>query len=299
MTDSPYTILGVDSKATQDEIKSAYRKLAKKLHPDLNPGNKKAESEFKKVASAYGQIGTEAERVKFDQGEADAKAAREYTQNSHGPFYSETQNRGGRYSNQFEGLDDEVLSSFFSQMGRRSRSGAHDPSEDQTYQLEIDFKDSVLGGEREILLPGGKKFRVKIPAGVESGVRLRFSGQGEPIVPGASPGDVYVQLNVNPSSVFKRVGRDLEVELPVDFSDAVLGKEIKVPTIDGSILMNIPPNVKAGQKLRAKGKGVLDSKTNTRGDQIVILNIKMPENVDAEFKKAVEEWTHRKVKEGV
>lgn len=299
MAADPYTTLGVDSKASQDEIKAAYRKLAKKLHPDLNPGNKKAESQFKDISSAYDQIGTAEDRAKYDRGQVEAEAAKQYARSQRGPFYSQTQHGGGRYSNQFEGIDEDILSSIFSQMGRRGQGGFQSPPEDELYQMEIDFKDSILGGEREIALPSGKKFRVKIPPGVESGTKLRFAGKGEPSAPGVPPGDVYVQLNVKPSPTFRRNGKDLEVELPVSFSDAILGGEVKVPTIDGSILMNIPPNVSSGQKLRAKGKGVLDPVTNSRGDQIAILKIKMPEKVDAEFRKAVEDWSKRQAKESV
>ena len=298
MAANPYTALGVDAKASQDEIKSAYRKLAKKFHPDLNPGNKKAESQFKDISSAYDQIGTADDRANFDRGQVEAEAAKQYARNSRGPFYSETQAGGGRYTSQFGGIDEDILSSIFSQMGRRGQGGFQGPHEDELYQMEIDFKDSVLGGEREIALPSGKKFRVKIPPGVESGTKLRFAGKGSSTAPGA-PIDVYVQLNVKPSLTFRRIGKDLEVELPVSFSDAILGGEVKVPTIDGSILMNIPPNVSSGQKLRAKGKGVLDPVTNTRGDQIAVLKIKMPEKVDAEFRKAVEDWSKRQAKESV
>ena len=299
MVANPYTTLGVDSKASQDEIKAAYRKLAKKLHPDLNPGNKKTESQFKDISSAYEQIGTPEDRAKFDQGQVEAEAAKQYAGNSRGPFYSQTQHGGGRYTSQFGGIDEDILSSIFSQMGRQGAGGFQGPPGDELYQMEIDFKDSILGGEREIALPSGKKFRVKIPPGVESGTKLRFSGRGEPSAPGAPSGDVYVQLNVKPSPTFKRIGKDLEVEIPVSFSDAILGGEVKVPTIDGSILMNIPPNVSSGQKLRAKGKGVFDPVTNSRGDQIAILKVKMPENVDAEFRKAVEDWSKRQTKESV
>lgn len=140
---------------------------------------------------------------------------------------------------------------------------------------------------------------MKIPAGIESGTKLRFAGKGESSVPGAPPGDVYVQLNVKPSPLFKGIGKDLEVELSVSFSDAILGAEVKVPTVDGPIMMKIPAKVTSDQKLRLKGKGVLDNATKLRGDQIAILKIQMPEYVDDEFKKAVEDWAKRQTKESV
>lgn len=299
MSANPYETLGVSASSKQDEIKSAYRKLAKKFHPDLNPGNKQAESRFKDIASAYDQVGNAENRAKFDKGEVEAVEAKRYGPNSRGPFYSETQARGGRYSNQFEGLDDDILSSLYEQMGR-SRNGRYQQApENKIFQMDVEFKDTILGGEKEIEFPGGKKILVKIPAGVESGTKLRFKGKNESETPGALPGDIYVQLNVKPSNVFIRIGKDVEVELPVLFSDAILGTEVQVPTVDGSIMMKIPPNVTSNQKIRIKGKGVLDNITKIRGDQIAILKIKMPENVDEEFKKAVEDWTKRQAKGNV
>ncbi len=299
MTANPYHTLGVDPKSNQEEIKSAYRKLAKKLHPDLNPGNKTAESRFTEVASAYDQIGTADDRAKFDRGEAEALSDRQNSARSRGPFYSETQSSGGRYTNQFEGMNDDTLRSFFEQMGQTREGGFKRPPEDLVYQLEIDFKDSILGGEKEITFPNGKKLLVKIPSAITSGTKLRFAGQGDPIFSGGPAGDIYVQLNVKPSAVFKRVGKDLEAEIPVSFSDAILGSEVKVPTIDGTILMKIPAKVKFDQRVRLKGKGVLDPSTKIRGDQIVILKMMMPENVDDEFKKAVEDWSKRQTKENI
>jgi DnaJ-class molecular chaperone len=290
MASNPYEVLGVDKKASQDEIKKAYRKLAKKFHPDLNPGNKKAEAKFKDISHAYDQIGTEESRAKFERGEIEEEMARQ-NYGQRGPFYYETQSgdQGGRYSSQFGGFDeDDILSSIFG----RARQGAR-PREDQVYQMDIDFKDSILGGEREVSLPNGKKFQVKIPPGVESGKKLRFAGQGEPSPGGGPPGDVYIQLNVKPSSQFTRKGRDLESTVAVPLEDALLGGEIKVPTIDGSVLLRIPPNIKNGQKMRISGKGVPDVQTGKRGDQFVQLQVKMPDQIDDEFRKSIETWRQR------
>ena len=297
MAANPYETLGVNPKAKQDEIKSAYRKLAKTFHPDLNPGNKKAESRFKDITSAYDQVGSAEDREKFDRGEIEAEAAKQDRARSRGPFYSETQAGGGRYSSQFEGMDEDILSSLFEQMGGQRDSPFRAAPENKIFQMDVEFKDSILGGEQEIEFPGGKKFLVKIPAGVESGTKLRFKGKNESAVPGAPPGDIYVQLNVKPSLVFKRVGKDIEVEIAVSFSDAILGAEIQVPTVDGPIMMKIPAKVTSDQKLRLKGRGVVDNVTKLRGDQIALLKIKMPENVDDEFRKAVEDWTQRQSKE--
>lgn len=293
---TPYTILGVTPQATQDEIKEAYRKLAKKNHPDLNPGNKEAEKRFKEISVAYEQIGTAEARAKFDQ-ETQAeeqwkRAQAEGRGRRRGPFYSETQQGGGRYSQQFSGMniDEDILASIFGQMGGANRGPMR--GQDSLYQLDVDFKDSVLGAEREIHLPTGKKLKIKIPAGVESGTKLRLQGQGEPGEEGAPAGDAFVQLNVKPSETFKRVGNDLEIELPISVADAVLGGEVKAPTIDGNILLKIPPGVSSGQQLRVARKGVLNQ-NGERGDQRVTLKIILPKNIDPEFKEAVEAWRRR------
>lgn len=290
---NPYQVLGVDAKAKQDEIKTAYRNLAKKFHPDLNPGNKKAEIHFKEINTAYSLIGTQEEREKYDRGELESQAAKKHSQQRNRPFYRETQYGGGRYTDAFGGMDEDVLHSIFEQMRQSETGGRRGAVPGILYQLEIDFKDSVLGGEQKIVFPNGKTILVKIPAGVESGAKLRLPGKEDQ---SGLAEDIYVQIHVKASPVFKRNGKDLEVEVPVSFSDAVLGGEIKVPTIDGSVLMKIPANISTDQKLRLKGKGVVDSTNNSRGDQIVILKVKMIEKVDEDFIKAVQDWKKRQAK---
>lgn len=306
MNKSPYEILGVAVTATQDEIKNAYRNLAKKLHPDLNPGNKDAEKKFKEINSAYELLGTPESRAKFDRGEteeAEAQArAQAYAQGRgarqrSGPFYHETQNDGGRYSQAFggSGIDEDILSSIFGQMGGgfgSGRASRDQPGQDVQYRMDVDFKDAILGAEREITLPSGKRLRVKIPAGVDSGSKLRFAGLGSPGTGDAPAGDAYVELNVHPSALFKRSGRNLEIEVPISLSEAVLGAQVKVPTIEGSVLLKIPPGVSSGSRLRLAGKGV-PAGEGKRGDEYVTLKIMVPPHVDEEFKQAVESWNQR------
>ena len=284
MDKNPYELLGVASSATQEEIKNAYRNLAKKLHPDLNPGNKSAEKKFKEINAAYELVGTPENRAKFDRGELDK--AREQRQ---GPFYRETQCEGGRYSQSFGEMDDEFLRSIFGRMRDA-------PGQDTLYRMDVDFKDAVLGAEHEITLPSGRRLRVKIPGGVDSGAKLRFAGLGSPGSGKAPPGDAYVELTVKPSSVFKREGRDLSTELPISFDEAILGAEVKVPTIDGSVLLKIPPGVSSGARLRVTGKGV--TVDGQRGDQFVVLKIMVPPGVDADLKQALESWNKRRAAGG-
>jgi DnaJ-class molecular chaperone len=294
MNKNPYSLLGVSPTATQDEIRNAYRKLAKKLHPDLNPGNTEAASKFKEINAAYELVGTAEERAKYDRGELDEQAQRanEASRGERaGPYYHQTQQGGGRYSQGFgaEGgafFDEDFLSSVFgAQAGAAGGGRAKARPRDELYEMEIGFKDSVLGAEREIGLPSGKKLRVKIPAGVASGAKLRFAGQA------ASPGaDVYVQLTVKPSALFRREANDLELEVPISFAEAVLGSEIKVPTIDGSVLLKVPSGVSTGTKLKVAGKGVPHG--GSRGDQIVTLKVVVPKSVDdPALKAALQEWS--------
>jgi DnaJ-class molecular chaperone len=279
---TPYQILGVEKTATQDQIKNAYRTLAKKLHPDLNPGNKEAEKKFKDIANAYEQVGAKDARDKYDRGETEQQ---QYQQQAgpqgraRNPFYYETQQDGGRYSSQFEGNFGE--GDFFENLFNQSRNR----KQDETYQMEIDFKDAILGAEKEIILGGQKKLRVRIPAGVESGKKLRFSGQG------TNSGDAYVEIHVKPSERFKRVGNNIEIDWPIGLAKAVLGGEVEVPTVDGMVKLTVPAGVSSGAKLRVKGKGVPEA--GGRGDQIVILSIKLPREIDPEVKEAIRKWSEK------
>lgn len=306
MTQNPYQTLGITSGATQDEIKAAYRKLAKQFHPDLNPGNKSAEARFKDINTAYELVGTEEARAKYEKGEAEAEQARQYQRSN--PFYHETQTDGGRYSQSFSGVDDDMLRSIFEQMGRQGYGGqeytqgagarfrgssANRRGQDALYKMEVSFQDAALGAEREITLSSGKKISVKIPAGINSGTKLRFAGLGEPGVGQGPAGDAYVELNVQSSSVFKRKEYDIELELPISIQEALLGAEVKVPTIDGSVMMKIPSGISSGNKLRLSGKGILQSSTGKRGDQYVIIKLVCPTHPDEEIKTAVRAWQQR------
>lgn len=302
----PYVTLGVSKLATQDEIKAAYRNFAKKFHPDLNPGNKTAEAMFKDAASAYEQIGTPEERAKFDRGETpeqqQEQAQRSGSRNSRaysggaGPFYHETQQEGGRYSSSFgKGMGGE---DFFENLFRSAGQGrsnyqtggmAEDfAGEDHLYQMSVDFKDAILGAEREISLPTGKKLQLKIPPGVETGSKLRFKNQGAPGVGKGVAGDAYVELTIRPLPGFTRVGNNVETELSISFIEALLGAEIKVPTVDGTVMLKVPPGVTTHSRLRVVGKGV--ALKQARGDQIVVLKVVMPATRNPDLEKAVREW---------
>ncbi len=293
MEKDPYSVLGVSKTATQDEIKKAYRKLAKKLHPDLNPGNKEMERRFKEVTGAYDIVGDETKRAQFDtQGSAafDGTGGGSQGASRGGPYYYQTQGGagGGRYS---QGFDDDLFSTLFGSRGRAARQPLK--GEDQHYRMDVDFRDAVLGAEHEVTLPDSRRVRVKIPAGVETGAKLRLSGMGQPGPKGTPAGDLFVELAVKPSTQFRRVGHDLEVDLPVSLAEAALGGEAKVATIDGHVLLNIPAGVTTGSRLRIRGKGATDRATAKRGDQIAVLRVMMPEKIDDDLRAAIRCWSEK------
>lgn len=298
--ENPYQALGLTEKATQDDIKNAYRKLAKKYHPDLNPGDKGAEAKFKSITQAYELIGMPEQRAKYDRGELGPEAMGQgqgfYGGARRGPFYSHTQQDGaGRYTYGFtgeggEGFDEDLFASLFGAgRGRRKRA----EGEDEFYQMEIDLKDSILGATREITLPHGKRLSITIPKGIASGTKLRFAGQGGAGIGGGPPGDAYVEIRVRPSETFAQQGNDLWMEIPVSLQEALLGGEVRVPTIDGAVMLKIPPRSNTGRKLRLAGKGAVDRSTKKRGDQIVSLKIVLPSQVDDELVAAVRDWSER------
>jgi len=165
------------------------------------------------------------------------------------------------------------------------------PGQDHLYRMEIDIKDALSGAEREITLPGGKRLKVRIPAGVEEGAKLKFKGQGGPGFGKGGPGDAYVEIFITFPEEFKRTGSDLEIEIPVSLDEAVNGSKIKVSTIEGAIMLTIPPGANTGTKLRVKGKGLPHHDGTGRGDQIVILKIVLPEKTDSEFSGFIKKWS--------
>jgi DnaJ-class molecular chaperone len=287
MTD-PYKILEVSKTASLDEIKKSYRKLAKKYHPDLNPGNKETEKKFKDITHAFNLIGTQDAKDKFDRGETDEHQQHQYEQ-----YRKAQENRSHgshRYSSAFgeEHFSDDLFESLFGARGRgrnHSGHGMNFAGEDQLYQMEVDFTEAALGGEKVITLPNGKKLQVKIPAGIENGKKLKFKGLGGPGVGEGPPGDAYIQINIKAMEGFTRVDNDIHTEVPISFFEAINGAEIEVPTIDGNVMLKIPAGVSSGSKLRIKNKGA--GAANSRGNQIVTLKVVMPKNITPNMKEAV------------
>lgn len=281
----PYQTLGVSKSATAEEIKNAYRGLAKKFHPDLNPGNKTAEAQFKDISAAYEILGSPENRAKFDRGEWDMQGAGAGAGASRGgPFYREAhRGGGGRYHFDFGagGFDESMFEELFG-------GGARGPRRprDETYQMEVELRDAILGAEREIHLPSGKRLSVKIPHGSRSGQKLRFSGQG------AGGVDVFVELRVKEDPRFHLEGDTLVYSLNVPLAGAVLGREIPVPIPEGQVMLKIPPGSSSGRRFRIPGKGM--PAKGARGDLIVEIRIALPETRDPQLEEAIRAWSEKK-----
>lgn len=298
MSDDPYKILGVEKSATQDEIKKAYRKLAKTLHPDLHPGDKAKEAEFQKVSQAHDLLKDPEQRRRFDAGEIDA-SGQERPERAFYRNYAGAGGTRGRYDSSAGFQDFADASDLFSDLfGRRGRSGGgfgggqggfDARGADSRYNLEVDFMDAARGGKRSISMPDGKPIDLSIPAGLRDGQTLRLRGKGQPGQGKGPAGDALVTVNVRPHPYFERDGNDIEIELPVTFDEAVLGLQVEVPTISGTVSMKLPKGTSSGDRLRLKGKGIQPAK-GTAGDQHVRLKIVMPDRVTEEMEALAQRW---------
>jgi DnaJ-class molecular chaperone len=281
----PYDILGVKKDASQEEIQKAYRGRAKKLHPDLNPGNKEAEEQFKALSAAYDLLSDPDKRARFDRGEIDASGAERPRQR----FYRDFADAGNPYEStagfaDFAGTDD-ILSGIFGGSGANLRMRGRDVH----YRLELDFLDAVNGAKRQITLPDGSMLDVTIPPGTRDGQILRLRGKGGPGLGGGPPGDALIEVEVRPHRTFVRKGDDIHVELPISLREAVLGTKLKVPTPTGSVTMTVPAWTNTGTTLRLKGKGV-PRPDGGRGDEYVALKIVLPQQPDPELQQFIAKW---------
>ena len=284
----PYETLGVAKTASADEIRSAYRKLAKKLHPDLNPGDKKAEDKFKEVAAANDLLSDPEKRRRYDAGEIDASGAEKAP--PHARYYRDYAAEGGHpYEAQGAYGDFAQGDDLFAELLRRSAEQARRRrGADLHYELPIDFLDAVNGASKTITLPQGGTLNVTIPAGVEDGQTLRLRGKGAPSPGEGPPGDALVQIVVRPHRYFTREGDDILLDLPISVKEAALGAEVRTPTTTGSVMLKIPKRANTGDVLRLRGKGV---KTRSgAGDERVKLKVMMPKEAEPELEAFLADW---------
>lgn len=275
--DDPYKILGVARDASAEEIRKAYRKLAKQLHPDLNPGNAKAEERFKAVSAANALLSDPVTRGKFDRGEIDAEG-HERQSGARGPSYREYAEAepGRRYAWREEDLSDLFGSMFgegsFDETGgaraKRPRRGHN-----EHYALAIEFLDAVNGATPRLTLPDGRVLDVKIPPATVDGQTLRLRGQGGRGANGGANGDALIDIQVKPHRFFTRDGQDIRLDLPVSLSEAVLGGPVEVPTPQGKVRMQIPKQSDSGTKLRLRGRGVAAHGKIAAGDLYATLRV--------------------------
>jgi DnaJ-class molecular chaperone len=309
----PYEILGVPQGASAAAIKSAYRKLAKKHHPDNNKNDPKSAARFAEINSANEIIGDEDKRKQFDRGEIDAEGKPRFQgfsgsgfpgggfaggdpRGRGGGFEAHTFRSGGSFGG---GNFEDILNSMFGGAAARgARPGAGSTFEfdpggialdlDLNVTMTVSLEEAVKGGEKRVRLPTGKELNVKIPAGVTSGQQIRLKGQGE-TAPGHRAGDLLITVNIAPHPFFKVDGSDLRVELPITLYEAVLGGKVRVPTLGGAVELSIPKNTSSGRTFRLKGKG-LPKPTGTPGDLFVTPRIMLPDGNNAELETLMQKW---------
>ena len=284
-----YQILGVKKTATQSEIKSAYRKLAREYHPDIKPNDKKAEETFKEITGAYNILSDADKRAKYDRGELGTDGR------ERGGFNYQRQSG---HTHQNFGFGDFDLSDLFSSFGfdgggaksRKSQNynNFRDPrsnGNNANYSLTVSFVEAALGCEKELSLTNGKKIKLSIPMGTQDGAVLRLKSQGMPGTGGGANGDALINIKVTAHQFFERKGNNIHIDVPITLKEAVQGAKINIPTLDGMVAVNVPKNTNSGTVLRLKDKGI-----PKQGDLHVKLYISLPDKPDSELMEFVEQW---------
>lgn len=291
----PYHILGVDKTASAEQIQQAYRKLAKELHPDLHPGDSAAEERFKQVNAAYTLLSDSEKRRQYDAGEIDAEG-QERPERSY--YRSHADGGEGAKYHRYEGFGDfGSMDDAFAEILRRGESGGGSlkmRGGDTTYTMPVRFMEAARGTKKQAAMPDGKSLNVTIPEGLRDGQTLRLKGQGMPGFGGGPPGDAYIEVRVLPHKFFTRNGDNVHMTLPVTLGEAVLGGKVKVPTVSGPVELQVPKGSNTGSTLRLRGKGILNKRNGQHGDQLVQLQVVLPDVPDAELSTFLAEWAPKR-----
>jgi DnaJ-class molecular chaperone len=279
--EDPYKILGVPTDATEEAIRAAYRKLAKRHHPDLNPGKPEAAERVKTINAANDILSDPEKRGRYDRGEIDAEGREKPPER---PFYRDMHTAGGAGEGPQlspEDLEELFGAAFAEQLGRgtRPRRGG-----DIQYGLTVNFLDAANGAVRRLNLPDGRTLDVTIPPGLRDGHLLRLKGQGMPGARGGPAGDALIEVSVAPHRFFRRSGNDVVLELPVTLKEAVLGATLEVPTVSGKVRMTIPPHSNNGRRLRLAGRGIAG------GNQVVELKVVLPTHEEPALAEFLQTW---------
>ncbi len=308
----PYSVLGVAKSASADEVKKAFRKLAKKHHPDQNTGDPKAQEKFAEVSSAYEILGDEKKRAQFDRGEIDAEGKPRGFEGfgAGGPFRrggAGAGGAGGGFEN-FEfnaggspfgraagggrgGFDPSDFFDLFGGRGRRQQANAEPQrGPDVVENVIISLPDAVLGTSVRVSLPNGKTLDVAVPAGIEDGKQIRLKGQGQPGQAGGPAGDAMITVKIARHPYFRVEGHDLRLDLPITLYEAVLGGKVQVPTLSGKVEMSLPAGATGGKTMRLRGKGLPAGDGKAAGDLLVTPRIMMPEQASAELEDLMRHW---------
>ena len=298
----PYAILGLDRAANEAAVKAAYRKLAKRHHPDLHPDDPKAAERFQELNAANDILSDADKRARFDHGEIDAEG---HETPPRGPFYRDFHD-GSRQGHDGSrqgagpggggpgagmgggaGFSEEDIAAFFARQfgGGRGGAGYSAPGQDLLYNLTLGFVEAANGTSRRVLLPDGRALDVKIPAGIEDGHIIRLKGQGRPGMGGGPPGDAMIEVAVAPDAFLRREGDDIHLDLPVTLKEAVLGASVSVPTLKGAVKLTIPPGSGDGTRLRLRGRGIRE------GHQFVTVKVAVPPAEEPALAEFLRSWT--------
>jgi len=318
----PYSVLGVPRSATEDDVKQAFRSLAKRFHPDTPEGASDKGRRFKDLSIAYEILSDPTKRRSYDRGEIDAHGnprhgftPRPEREEPEREVHTDTKTKsgkngahvngegsssafrsaferafGGSSANEKKSRVEDLFSEFFGERTAGRKRPSPGKGLDSHYDLSVTFEEAALGGTRRVKLPGGKRFDVKVPIGVREGQNIRLRGLGEPGIPGGQAGDAMITISIEPHPYYRREGRDIHLDLPITLNEALHGAKVKVPTLNGSVTMVIPPGSNAGQLFRLKGKGIPAHSIHAAGDQFVTLQVVLPDQADTNLSEIVKRW---------